>query len=123
MTPADKVMKPKVDMFVIVRAITYATLFIGLLLIYVPTRTGVRWMLFDTRDDPGEEHDVAAEHPEVTARLQGELWAWMRRDPDMTERGGYLVPRDVAGGGAGRGVPDGDVGLVRLEGDGAHGGR
>jgi arylsulfatase A-like enzyme len=91
-------------------------------LIYVPTRTGVRWLLFDTRDDPGEEHDVAAEHPEVTARLQGELWAWMRRDPDMTERGGYLVPRDVAAS-SGRAAPGGDVGLVRLEGDGAHGGR
>ena len=63
-------------------------------LLYVPTRTGVRWMLFDTQEDPGEERDVAAAHPDVVARLQGELWAWMRRDADMTERDGYLVPRD-----------------------------
>ena len=28
-------------------------------LVYVPTRAGVRWMLFDTREDPGEERDVA----------------------------------------------------------------
>jgi arylsulfatase A-like enzyme len=63
-------------------------------LLYLPTRTGVRWMLFDTREDPGEERDVAAAHPDVVARLQGELWAWMRRDPGMTERDGYLVPRD-----------------------------
>jgi arylsulfatase A-like enzyme len=91
-------------------------------LIYVPTRTSVRWLLFDTKDDAGEEHDVAAEHPDVTARLQGELWAWMRRDPDMTERGGYLVPRDVTAS-VGHTTPGGDVGLVRIEGDDAHGGR
>ena len=79
-------------------------------LLYVPTRTGVRWMLFDTRADPGEERDVAAEHPDVVARLKGELWAWMRVDPDMTERGGYLVPRsDGAHIQAGA-----DLGLVRL---------
>ena len=83
-------------------------------LIYVPTRTGVRWMLFDTREDPGEERDVAAEHPDVVARLQGELWAWMRRDPDMLDRGGYLVPR----GDVGRTPSGGDVGLVRLGDDG-----
>jgi arylsulfatase A-like enzyme len=80
-------------------------------LVYAPTRKGVRWMLFDTRDDPGEEHDVAAAHPDVTARLQGELWNWMRRDPDMTTRDGYLVPRDASA----RAVQGGDVGMVRLD--------
>ena len=64
-------------------------------LLYVPTRTGVRWMLFDTANDPGETQDVAARHAEVVARLQGDLWAWMRQDPRMTERGGYLVPVDA----------------------------
>ncbi len=80
-------------------------------LVYVPTRTGVRWMLFDTRDDPGEEHDVSAAHPDVTARLQGELWSWMRRDPEMTERDGYLVPRDASA----RAARGADVGVVRLD--------
>lgn len=84
-------------------------------LLYVPTRTGVRWMLFDTVQDPGEERDVAGEHPEVVARLERELWAWMRRDEDMTERYGYLVPRDDASR-----LPSGsDVGLVRLGEEGA----
>jgi arylsulfatase A-like enzyme len=80
-------------------------------LVYVPARTGVRWMLFDTQTDPGETTDVAAEHADIVGRLKGELWSWMRLDVDMTERGGYLVPRDarVKPGG------DGDVGLVRLE--------
>ena len=36
----------------------------------------------------------------------------MRLDPDMTERGGYLVPRDARV----RTAAGGDVGLVRLEG-------
>jgi hypothetical protein len=36
----------------------------------------------------------------------------MRLDADMTERGGYLVPRDARVRSAG----EGDVGLVRLEG-------
>jgi arylsulfatase A-like enzyme len=79
-------------------------------LLYVPTRQGVRWMLYDTREDPGEERDVAAAHPDVVARLQAELWAWMRRDPDMIEHEGYLVPR--AGAASVPASPD--VGLVRL---------
>ena len=80
-------------------------------LVYVPARTGVRWMLFDTVADPGEVQDVAAAHPDVVARLQGDLWSWMRQDPDMTERGGYLVPNDAR---VGRGAA-GDVGLMRLD--------
>jgi arylsulfatase A-like enzyme len=80
-------------------------------LVYAPTRKGARWMLFDTRDDPGEEHDVAAAHPDVTARLQRELWNWMRSDPEMTARNGYLVPRD-ANPGAAQGP---DVGMVRID--------
>ncbi|HEY1693115.1 MAG TPA: sulfatase-like hydrolase/transferase [Polyangiaceae bacterium] len=83
-------------------------------LLYVPARTGVRWLLYDTQADPGETVDVAAAHPDVLARMQGELWAWMRLDVDMTERGGYLVPRDARVKGSG----EGDVGLVRLEGGG-----
>ena len=84
-------------------------------LLYVPTRAGVRWMLFDTQEDPGEERDVAAAHPDIVAKLQGELWTWMRRDTDMTERDGYLVPRDDAA----RGASPADVGLVRIGDDGA----
>ena len=80
-------------------------------LLYVPTRTGVRWLLFDTQADPGETQEVAAAHPDVLARLQGEMWAWMTRDHDMTERGGYLVPRE----GVGKAGPEVDVGGMRLE--------
>lgn len=64
-------------------------------LIYIPTRTDVIYMLFDTVADPGETRDVASEHPAELARLRGELTAWMLRDPAMTMRGDYLVPRDA----------------------------
>jgi hypothetical protein len=79
--------------------------------IYAPTRAGARWMLFDTKDDPGETRDVAAAHPDALARLQGDLWAWMRADPEMTERAGYLVPREGTPATALRTAE----GLVRLE--------
>jgi arylsulfatase A-like enzyme len=80
-------------------------------LLYVPTRVGVRWMLFDTRDDPGEIRDVAQTHPDVVARLKPELWSWMGRDPEMTERNGYLVPRE----GVGQALPGADLGAVRVD--------
>jgi arylsulfatase A-like enzyme len=80
-------------------------------LVYAPARAGARWMLFDTDEDPGEEHDVAAAHPDLVAKLQGELWAWMLRDSDMTERNGYLVPREAGS----RATAGGDVGLVRID--------
>ena len=66
-------------------------------LVYVPTRKGVKYMLFDTVADPAEVSDVAASHPEELARLRTELWAWMLRDPAMEQRDGYLVPRQGGG--------------------------
>jgi arylsulfatase A-like enzyme len=65
-------------------------------LLYVPTRTGVRYMLYDTEKDPNETKDVAAELPNEVARLRAELWAWMLKDPLMEQRDGYLVPREGA---------------------------
>jgi arylsulfatase A-like enzyme len=62
-------------------------------LIYVPTRSGVRYMLFDTQEDPGETRDVAREHPAEVLRLKGELWRWMLADTNMVEQRGYLLPR------------------------------
>ena len=80
-------------------------------LVYAPARTGVRWLLYDTVADPGEEVDVARAHPDVVARLQAALWAWMQRDTAMTERGGFLVPRDEAA----RAQATPELGLVRLD--------
>jgi arylsulfatase A-like enzyme len=92
-------------------------------LLYVPTRAGVRWMLFDTRNDPGEIHDVAALQPDAVAHLKPELWSWMARDPEMTERNGYLVPRDTdmpRTAGTDLGVVRVDEGEVRSDRSAAH---
>jgi arylsulfatase A-like enzyme len=65
-------------------------------LVYVPTREGPRYLLFDTVTDPGEVTDVASTHPAEVERLRGELWRWMLSDARMVERGGFLVPRTHA---------------------------
>jgi arylsulfatase A-like enzyme len=70
-------------------------------LVYIPTRGGVRYMLFDTEEDPGETHDVAREHPSVVSRLEGELWRWMLADESMAREGEYLLPRSASRGGSG----------------------
>jgi len=63
-------------------------------LVYVPTRMGAKYMLYDTEADPREEHDVAAEHPAEVARLGAELRAYILRDPSLMMRNGMAVPRD-----------------------------
>ena len=35
-----------------------------------------KWQLFDVKADPGERHDVAAEHPEVVRRLEAAYDHW-----------------------------------------------
>ena len=64
-------------------------------LVYVPTAKRVLYQLFDTALDPENLTDVAAAHPDVTARLRATLWAWMLRDRGMEERHGYLAPKGV----------------------------
>lgn len=83
-------------------------------LVYVPARGGVRWLLYDTLEDPGETRDVARDHPEVLARMQAELWTWMRRDADMVEHNGYLLPRSAAREGLGAAELS-DTGFVRVD--------
>ncbi len=63
-------------------------------LLYIPTRVGVRYMLFDTQQDPAETKDLAAALPNEVARLRAELWSWMLKDPNMEQKDGYLVPRE-----------------------------
>lgn len=62
-------------------------------LVYVPTRSGVRYLLFDLEHDPSEHIDVADAHPAEVKRLSAELWSWMLQDPRMEQRDGFLVPR------------------------------
>jgi arylsulfatase A-like enzyme len=69
-------------------------------LVYVPTRTGVKYVLFDTENDPHETKDVAAAQADVVNRMKTELWKWMLEDPLMEQKDGWLVPRHAGGGGA-----------------------
>lgn len=62
-------------------------------LLYEPTRAGVRWSLFDLQHDPAELTDASATHPEVRARLQRKLEAWMTADRHTVMRGGFAVPQ------------------------------
>ncbi len=50
-------------------------------LVYVPTRSGVRYFLYDTVADPGETHDVGEDHPSEVSRLEGEAVAMDARRP------------------------------------------
>jgi arylsulfatase A-like enzyme len=75
-------------------------------LLYVPTRTCVKYMLYDTVQDPGETKLV--DNKTEQERLKTELWKWMLRDPEMTERGGYLVPRAIGPLGGAHGLRLGD---------------
>ncbi|MCL2725287.1 MAG: sulfatase-like hydrolase/transferase [Polyangiaceae bacterium] len=61
-------------------------------LVYMPTRQGAKYMLFDTKEDPGETRDVSGEKPGEAMRLRAELWAWMLKDPEMEQKDGLLVP-------------------------------
>jgi arylsulfatase A-like enzyme len=66
-------------------------------LLYMPTRDGVRWELYDPARDPGDTHDLAAAEPETLARLRSVLYGWMLQDPSMTRLGEFVVPRAALG--------------------------
>jgi arylsulfatase A-like enzyme len=49
-------------------------------LVYLPLNSGAIWQLYDVRQDPACLVDVAAEQPEVLARLKAALVAWIEQD-------------------------------------------
>jgi hypothetical protein len=65
-------------------------------LVYVPTREGVKYMLFDTVHDPRELDDVSAAHPDVVNRMKAELMGWMLREPGSKVVSGFVFPPEVA---------------------------
>ncbi len=64
-------------------------------LVYVPTRKGAYVLLFDTETDRDELRDVSPSHPKEVARLRGELFGWMMKDPSIEMVNGYAVPREA----------------------------
>jgi len=64
-------------------------------LVYAPTRSAPRWLLFDTALDPSETHDVASTHPDEVARLRGALTAHARERLGLAMRDGFVVPDGI----------------------------
>ncbi|HEX8439864.1 MAG TPA: arylsulfatase, partial [Archangium sp.] len=68
----DIVLKPEWEASV--QAAKHRGLYLGRWkLLELPTPRGVRVELYDVTTDPAERRDVAAEHPEVVARLREQL--------------------------------------------------
>jgi arylsulfatase A-like enzyme len=51
--------------------------------------------LFDHRTDPGDRSDVAAQHPDVVARMKDELRNWMTQESAVKERVGKSGERTL----------------------------
>lgn len=62
-------------------------------LIYVPTRMGPRFELYDRVTDPGFTRDVAHLHPEIVVNLKAELITHLDADPLVERRQDVLWPR------------------------------
>ncbi len=61
-------------------------------LVYVPTREGVKYMLFDTVTDPAELADVSGAHADVVVRMKADLVGWMLREPGSKLVSGFVFP-------------------------------
>lgn len=62
-------------------------------LLYMPTKTGVVYRLYDTQADPEELVDVRDRFPAEAERLRNELLAWLARDPMLHVEGDRLTAR------------------------------
>jgi arylsulfatase/arylsulfatase A len=58
--------------------------------------SGPKFELFDLSSDPYETQDVAAQHPEIVAKLKSEYEAWFK-DVGSTRSDNYAPPRIIVG--------------------------
>jgi arylsulfatase A-like enzyme len=58
--------------------------------------SGPKFELFDMQADPYEQHDLAAQHPEIMAKLKSEYEAWFK-DVSATRPDNYAPPKIVVG--------------------------
>lgn len=61
-------------------------------LIYIPTRQGIRFELYDVQNDPQELNNIAEQNPKVVTAMKGRLFQWMSKDKNSFWRNNYLVP-------------------------------
>ncbi len=88
----DVVMRPELEPMII--AAKHRMVLEGdLKLVYMPTRKGPRFMLFDRASDPAELKDLFTQRPADGARLRSALFRWILGDPGVEEREGMIVPR------------------------------
>ena len=66
-------------------------------LLYIPTRDGVRWEMYDPYRDPGETQNLVEREPQRFAEMKNRLLEWMLRDPQMVRIGDYVLPRGPLG--------------------------
>jgi arylsulfatase/arylsulfatase A len=58
--------------------------------------SGPKFELFDMASDPYEQHDLAAQHPDIVAKLKAEYEAWFK-DVGSTREDNYAPPRIIVG--------------------------
>ncbi len=58
--------------------------------------SGPKFELFDMEKDPFEQHDLAAQHPDIAAKLKSEYEAWFK-DVGSTRPDNYSPPRIIVG--------------------------
>jgi arylsulfatase/arylsulfatase A len=59
-------------------------------------KTGPTFELFDMENDPYEQHNVAAQHPDIVAKLKSEYEAWFS-NVSSTRPDNYAPPRIIVG--------------------------
>lgn len=69
----------------------------GRKLLYIPTRDGVRFELYDPWGDPDETRELSAAEPERLAAMKAQLYEWLLSDPEMVRVGDFALPRRTLG--------------------------
>lgn len=65
-------------------------------LIYMPTRQGVRYELYDVIRDPGNENDLAAAKPDILATMKSRFLAGVRKiEPRTAILDDFIVPEGI----------------------------
>lgn len=60
-------------------------------LLYLPTRAGVRYELYDAQSDPDLRRDVLAQHPETAASLRASLLRLLTQEPGVVVSNDYVT--------------------------------
>jgi len=71
----------------------------GWKLLYIPTRNGVRWELYNIDNDPHEQTNLS-ERPEANeqlVRLKEAMYAWLLQDKNAVKLGDFVVPKRPLG--------------------------